>query len=189
MTVSVLTHLIAWATASTDTPLAVLYGEKGDGKTVIAQGVVYELRQAPASQTRRWTPYYFGLKHTDFAGSSVPTLREILTESIRRHWVAEGPLYPTGEAILATAQAQPTLFVVDGLEWLFQRWAGVAQRQTLMHEVLKLVPQQNAAGEWWGPYAGSHAKVLLTLRPAYQELLHDQLTTRHRYQELALASL
>jgi|GEM_PF-4236575 len=179
----VLADLTTWSISSNDTPLAVLYGEEGSGKTVTSQAVVARLR---ADSPGAFQMHYFPLKYAEFAADGVPTLPEILTESIRRHWTAETPPLPTGESVLAAARARPTLFVVDGFEWLLSRWTESPQRQVLMFELLKLVPMLKATGEWMGPYAGAQAKVLLTLRPRHGSLLHEQLTHQHRYMELEL---
>jgi hypothetical protein len=163
MSVSVLPTLVAWATSPNEPPLAVLYGAPGSGKTITAQGVVHHLLDTPPSQAPRWVPRYFPLRNCGFA-EGVPTLEEILTESVRRNWVTEASPLPTGTALLASALTEPTLFVLDDIEYLMRKLASWTECQELMEEFLKLVPQTDSSGKWRGPYAGPSAKVLLALR-------------------------
>ena len=183
-------RLAEWAEGSNTPPLMLLYGEANSGKTALCQQLVHNLRQAAQP---RWKPHYFQLRYASFATPGpVPTLPEILTEVVRRHWMPGDVTLPTGEQLLADARREPTLFVVEDFEWLRNQWPELWQQRVLMHELLKLVPTQSAAGTWSGPFAGAQAKVVLSLRTmdVYNDLLHQppfgQLSPRHRYTDVKL---
>lgn len=172
MKVTVSSHLMSWATTPFRQSTVILFGAKGSGKTITSQILTHDLRAMDRSKAP-WRPHYFSLKHCVFTGDSLPTLEEILTESIRRHWISDGDL-PTGKMILEGAKREPTLFIIDEFDWLADRYPfnGDEQR-TLMFELLKLVPIQIAWDRWKASFAAADTKVLLTLRPEYKLLLGD----------------
>ncbi|HEX6258651.1 MAG TPA: NACHT domain-containing protein [Candidatus Saccharimonadales bacterium] len=173
MDVPVLETLTKWAISPHGPHFSVLYGGRGSGKTVTVQKVTHDLRVMNGPKTTR-TPHYFSLEYCTFSGSSVPTIEELLTESIRRHWSSEGNL-PTGKLVLAQAKRQPTVFIIDGFDWLAMQLTK-RQQQALMHELLKLAPRLNSSAKWRGPWAGDDAKVLLTMGPEHKRLVQAQHT-------------
>ncbi|MDO5067463.1 MAG: hypothetical protein Q4D96_09315 [Propionibacteriaceae bacterium] len=88
-TVDVMSFLTDWATTAGTSPLCLLLGENGTGKTVTCQRLSEYLHQAHATDPSIPAPIYLDLREVWNFHSGIPTLAATVQECFNRGWRAD----------------------------------------------------------------------------------------------------
>ena len=104
---------------SGDTPFLAVLGEYGIGKTTTLKHVTRRLLNERAKDASLPLPIFIDLRENYIAykaGSPLPTLEEIITESMRRNWKLETESSVSAADILKLVRQQNAVIIFDGLD-------------------------------------------------------------------------
>lgn len=110
--------ILEWV-RSGDTPFLAVLGEYGIGKTTTLKYVTQRLLDERAKDVSVPLPIFIDLRENYLAykaGSPLPSLEEIITESIRRNWKLENTSSVSAAEILKLVRQQNAVIIFDGLD-------------------------------------------------------------------------
>ena len=111
-------YILEWV-RSGDTPFLAVLGEYGIGKTTTLKHVTRRLLEERAKDSSLPLPIFIDLRENYLsykAGSLLPTLEEIITESMRRNWKMETQSSVSALEILKLVRQQNAVIIFDGLD-------------------------------------------------------------------------
>jgi WD40 repeat protein/nucleoside phosphorylase/uncharacterized protein YjbI with pentapeptide repeats len=111
-------YILEWV-RSGDSPFLAVLGEYGIGKTTTLKHVTRRLLEERANDPSLPLPIFIDLRENYLsykAGSPLPTLEEIIAESMRRNWKMETQSSVSSTEILKLVRQQNAVIIFDGLD-------------------------------------------------------------------------
>ena len=151
--------LMAWVhdNGPTSTPLCVLLGEFGMGKTITCQHFTQTLLMARRNDVNERLPLYFDLRLVTGLELRVPSIDDVLEECSRKGWQTDGEPVPLPR--IWDWIRRGALVIFDGLDEVLSR-IGPADGQAFTSSLLSVIRS-------WQPGDGRAPKVLISCRTHY----------------------
>ncbi|MEY2879188.1 MAG: hypothetical protein RLZZ15_1568, partial [Verrucomicrobiota bacterium] len=156
-----------WLARADAAPFFAVLGEIGIGKTTTLKQLTRRLLERREQDPTTPLPIFVDLRlyYTQEGNRTVPTLEELLTEVIRRHWKGGGQPALRPVEIIDAVQSGGALIIFDGLDEKIVHHTPEQARQ-FMRELWRVLPPALADGEALAPGV-RRGRMLVSCRSHY----------------------